>query len=351
MIALDAMGGDFAPEVTVHGAIKAAQRGIAIALFGDQDLLHSLLDKAYTGWRTLPLHIHHCTQVISMGEEPSRSVVKKNDASLVRAVRFVADGQAVAVVSAGNSGAALVAGTLIIGRVDGVMRPALGNFLPTPRGSLFCIDLGATTDCKPEYLEQFAVMGHLFVQKMMGIAAPRVALLSNGAEAYKGSLIVKQAYALLDENKQLHFVGNVEARDIFLGHADVLVCDGFTGNIMLKTAQGTVKAVTAWLKDEAAQSWRHKIILGLAGGLFKRLQQKTDYVSRGGALLLGVHKPLIVTHGCSNAEAIEHAIMYAHSIAKDNFLHTYNQSLQYMLSPVVSTSIPSLHKEQDAVDQ
>lgn len=331
MIALDAMGGDYAPEVTVRGAIKAAQQGVPVVLFGDEPLIVSVLNAAYAQWRSLPLSIEHCTQHIAMNEEPTRSVMKKHDASLIRAVQAVADGHADAIVSAGNSGAALVAGTLILNRVDGLVRPALGNFLPTPRGSLFCIDLGANTDCKPEYLEQFACMGHIYVQMMLGINEPRIALLSNGAEPYKGSLNVKQAYALLEKNLVLNFVGNIEARDIFDGKADVLVCDGFAGNVMLKTAQGTLKAVSMWLKQEASQSWKNKIMLALSAGLFKKLKQKTDYTARGGALLLGVNKPVIVAHGCSSAEAIEQALLFAHSVVQEQFIASFNKQLALLL--------------------
>ncbi len=331
MIALDAMGGDHAPQVTVQGAINAARKGVPVTLFGNENLLIPLLDAYYARWRDVSISIVHCTQQINMDEEPSRSVVKKYDASLVRAVQAVADGDAHAMVTAGNSGAALVAGTLLIGRVAGLRRPALGNFLPTPQGALFCMDLGANTDCKAEFLQQFALMGHVYVQMMLGINQPRVALLANGAEPYKGSLLVKQAYALLEHNPLINFVGNLEARDIFDGRADVLVCDGFTGNIMLKTAQGTVKAVSTWLKQEAAFSWWNTLKLACSASLFKKLKQKTDYTAQGGALLLGLNKPVIVAHGCSTAAGIEQALLYTHMTVQDQVVPRFNEQVCRML--------------------
>lgn len=340
MIALDVMGGDFAPNVTVHGAINAAKQDIPVALFGDEAQILSLLATIYPSWWSLPLTIIHCSEVIEMGEEPTRSVVKKRDASLIRAIKAVADGHASAIVSAGNSGAALVAGTLIIGRVPGVHRPALGNFLPIKNGSIFCIDLGANADCKPEFLEQFALMGHLYVQAYKGIQNPRIALLSNGAEPYKGSMMVKEAFDLLERNTLINFVGNLEPRNLFDGNADVLVCDGFAGNIMLKTAQGAAQAMGFWLNQIATKTWYYKLLFGFASGAFKDLKQKTDYASRGGALLLGLQRPLIVAHGCSTATAVEKAIIFAHETAKNQTMLTFNNALTELIKASRILQIP-----------
>ncbi|HZW61579.1 MAG TPA: phosphate acyltransferase PlsX [Candidatus Babeliales bacterium] len=341
MIALDVMGGDFAPNVTVHGAINAAKQGVPVALFGDEAQILSLLATIYPSWWSLPLTIIHCSEVIEMGEEPTRGVVKKKDASLIRAIKAVADGHASAIVSAGNSGAALVAGTLIIERVSGIHRPALGNFLPTKNGSVFCIDLGANADCKPEFLEQFAIMGHLYVQAFKGIQNPRIALLSNGAEPYKGSMIIKETFSLLERNTLINFVGNLEPRDLFDGGADVIVCDGFAGNIMLKTAQGAAQAISFWLKQAATKTWYHKMLFGLGSGVFKELKQKTDYASRGGALLLGLQRPLIVAHGCSTAAAIEKAILFAHEMANNQTMNTFNKALAELIKASRILQIPT----------
>lgn len=336
MIALDAMGGDFAPKVAVEGAVKAARLGVTIGLFGDQEVIEQILISIDAQWRSLPISVFHCSQVVGMGDEPSRSVLKKRDASLVRAIQAVAEGDAQAVVSAGNSGAALVAGTLILDRVEGVLRPAIGNFLPTKNGSVFCLDLGANTDCKPDYLEQFALMGHVYVQQVLGIRSPRIGLISNGVEPYKGSLAVKQAYARF-EQLPINFVGNIEARDIFDDQADVLVCDGFVGNIMLKTAQGTARTLLAWLRQESSKSWWKKLGLLCAAPALKVIQQRADYANRGGTLLLGVKHPLIVAHGCSTALSIERALLFARDIVEQRRVAHFNTAL----TEIINRSAPA----------
>lgn len=333
MIALDAMGGDYAPTVAVQGAINAAKKGIKIGLYGDQTQLNALLDRIEPSWQILPISIIHCSQVIDMGEEPTRGVLRKKDSSLVRAIEDVAQGEASAVVSAGNSGAALVAGSLIFGRAEGVMRPALGEFLPEVNGSsLFCMDLGANIDCKPEHLVQFAYMGHAYVKQVKGIENPRIALLSNGAEPYKGPALIKKTYDILS-NSALNFVGNLEARDVFEGRADVLVCDGFSGNILIKSMQGTAQAVRQWLKQEYARSWMHRLFFIIGGRFFSGLYHKMSYAQRkGGSLLLGLNYPLVVAHGCSNAQAIENAIQFAHNTVRDNFIPSFNREIALVMA-------------------
>jgi glycerol-3-phosphate acyltransferase PlsX len=330
MIAVDAMGGDYAPQAIVYGAFNAARRGISVSLFGDQAIITSILEqlahKYSLDWHSLPITLVHTTQKISMHDEPSRAVLHKKDSSLCKAVQAVANGNATAIVSAGNSGAALVAGTLILGRVDGILRPAIGDFIPTKSGSVFCMDLGANTDCKPEYLEQFAVMGHAYVQLIKKIEKPRIALLSNGAEAYKGSSVVKQAYDLLKDSK-LNFVGNIESREMFDDQADVIVCDGFVGNVLLKGIQGTARAMIAWIDQERKARWWYSIGLFLSKGLFRSLKNKIDYAKKGGALLLGVSKPLIIAHGSSNEVAMEQAIIFAHQVVSEQRLARFNDSI------------------------
>lgn len=324
MIALDAMGGDFAPRVAVEGALIASKEGVSVCLFGNEEVLLTILDQLECNWKQLPLSIVHCSEMIDMHHEPTKSVLEKKDSSLVKAVASVAEGKAKAVVSAGNSGALLVAGTLILGRAPRILRPAIGDFIPTHNGSLFCIDLGANTDPKPDYLLQFAHMGHVYVKMTKNIDSPRIALLSNGSEPYKGSTLVKQAYALL-EKSHLNFVGNVEARDIFSCNVDVLVCDGFVGNVLLKAIQGTAGAITYWLKKEATNSWFNKLYFLLGSSLFKTLKNKTDYTKIGGALLLGLQYPCVVAHGCSNGLAIAQAILFAHQVAHECFITLFNE--------------------------
>jgi len=341
MIAVDAMGGDFAPQEVVHGAFNAAKKGVSVVLFGDEGQIVCALNSLDSEWRSFPISITHCSEFITMDDEPSKSVLHKKNSSLVRAIEAVNKGTAKAILSAGNSGAALVAGTLKLGRVPGVLRPAIGNFLPTHTGSIFCLDLGANVDCKPEYLEQFALMGNVYLQQIKGIRAPRIALLSNGHEPYKGTAVIKEAFDRLKSNKLLNFIGNMEPRDIFDGGADVLVCDGFAGNVMLKSIEGTVKTMSNWLKHEASKSLLAKASFLMGKSIFANLKQKTDYARVGGALLLGVQKPLIIAHGCSRADAIESAIMYANATVQDCILPVFNQTLSVQIafsSPSTSSS-------------
>lgn len=323
MIAIDTMGGDFAPYAIVFGALRAAKQGIPVLLFGNQIHVSTILDQLDNSWQRLPIQIHHCSEVIGMAEEPTRSVLHKKDSSLMRAVQAVAQGTAGAVVSAGNSGAALVAGMVYLGKLPGIFRPALGGFLPTKNGVVFCIDLGANVDCKAEYLQQFALMGSAYVQLMQGIKNPKIALLSNGTESSKGTKLIQSAHEMLAQSC-LEFVGNCEPLDIFNDKADVVVCEGFSGNIMLKSVEATVQIVTQWLKDEGNRSLLGRCVGFFAKPVFKRLKKNIKKAQRGGALLLGVSKPLIIAHGDSGPEAIEEAIVFAHENVTSNFHSKFN---------------------------
>lgn len=330
MIAVDAMGGDFAPQAIVCGALRAAQQGIAIQLYGNKVQIEKILDQFYKAWKTLPLTCIDCHQIIDMADEPTSSVVQKKDSSLVRAVKAVAEGRAKAVVSAGNSGAALVAGMLLLGKVPGILRPAIGDFLPTRSGSVFCVDLGANIDCKVEYIRQFAVMGHAYVNLIKGIERPRIALLANGAEETKGSRLVFEAHQLLKQSS-LNFIGNCEPTDLFDDKADVIVSDGYTGNIMLKSLEATARIVTQWIQDECKKSWLKKAYGILGMPIFKTLKKKIATAQKGGALLLGVKKPLIIAHGASNEKAIENAIKYSAQIIEQDFVTRFNASIESCL--------------------
>jgi glycerol-3-phosphate acyltransferase PlsX len=330
MIAVDVMGGDYAPQEAVQGALAAAQKGIPLILFGNQDKVMPLLAHYYPRWRSLPIELVHCSDVIDMDEDPIRGILRKKDSSIVRALQAVHAGKAQAFVSAGNSGAVMAAATVIVGRVPGVIRPAIGSFLPTTHGSLFCLDLGANPDCKPEYLVQFAYMGYAYVRLIKHIAQPRIALLSNGHESYKGSALVKSAFELISQT-DLEFVGNIESRDIFSGRADVVVTDGFTGNVLLKGIQGTAKAVMDWMKEEAARSFILKILLAVAYPVLRRIKNKIDYARTGGALLLGVNKPVVIAHGSSKEEAITQAILFAQKTIDQKIMPTFNETLKVLL--------------------
>lgn len=331
MIAVDAMGGDYAPQEAVQGALAAAKEGIPLILFGNQDKIMSLLAHYCPRWRTLPIELVHCSDVIEMDDDPIRGILRKKDSSIIRALRAVRSGKAHAFVSAGNSGAIMAAASIVLGRVAGVLRPAIGSFLPTSSGSLFCLDLGANPDCKPEYLVQFAYMGYAYVRLVKHIAQPRVALLSNGHEAYKGSMLVKSAFEML-ENTDLEFIGNIESRDIFSGRADVVVTDGFTGNILLKGIQGTANAVMDWMKEEASNSLLSRIMLSLSWPVLSRIKKRIDYARTGGALLLGINKPVVIAHGSSKTAAFTQAIIFAHQTVKQKIIPTFNETLQSLLS-------------------
>jgi len=342
MVAVDAMGGDFAPQEAVKGAIAAAKNGIPLVLFGNQDKVMSLLTDYCPRWRSLPIELVHCDDVIEMDDDPVKGVLRKKESSIMRGLQSLKVGKTHAFISAGNSGAIMAAAAIVVGRVAGVMRPAIGSFLPTDEGSFFCLDLGANPDCKPEHLVQFAYMGHAYVRLTQQIAQPKIGLLSNGHESYKGSSLVRDTFALL-EKTSLHFIGNIEARDIFSGHADIVVTDGFTGNVLLKGIQGTVQAVMGWMKSESVRSWWSKLLLLCARPVLTRIKKQLDYARTGGALLLGVEKPVIIAHGSSNAQAITQAIIFAHTTARNKIVSKFNESLRTLLK---SSDVSRAHKHR-----
>lgn len=347
VIAVDAMGGDNAPQAIVQGALHAARKGIAVIVYGDQVQIEPMLYDSAKNWKQLPITIAHCSDVVAMDAMPTHSVTKQHDSSLNRMLHAVLDGHAHAAVTAGNSGAALVAGMLIYKTIDGIDRPALGKYLPTKQGTVFCLDLGVNADCKPEYLLQFALMGHAYIRTDRAVTSPRIGLLSNGHEPYKGSTLVKKAYNLLHNTPTLNFVGNVEARDIFEGHADVIVSDGFTGNIFLKTAQGTVNTLLHWLERECSKKWLYTTLFRLLGNtLLAPLYAKTDYAHQAGALLLGLQHPLIIAHGCATAQSIERSITYAHELVQHNFLKRFNNELGKAIPTTKTILSPELKQTQ-----
>jgi glycerol-3-phosphate acyltransferase PlsX len=327
MIAVDAMGGDQAPHAIVQGAIAAARHGIPILLIGQQEAITPHLP---SDWHTLPIKLEFCTDAILMEEDPSRAIRTKPNSSIVKGMRAVAQGTATAFFSAGNSGAVLVASIFIIGRLPGVFRPAIGTFLPSRTSSFFCLDIGANVDCKAQYLYQFAIMGHAYLQIAKGIVHPRIGLLSNGHEPYKGSIEVKKAYDYLKQS-DLNFIGNVESRELGEDIVDVVVCDGFVGNVMLKTMQGIARTMFHWMKDEAKSSWIQRCFLWLNQGLFKAIKHRMDYTAIGGALLLGVNHPVIVAHGSSDARAIENGIKFAYRIVQEEQVKKFNILLKSFL--------------------
>jgi glycerol-3-phosphate acyltransferase PlsX len=317
-VAVDAMGGDNAPDAIVSGAVEAvrAVEDRRILLVGRAEAIEEALARlveadAMASVRSR-VDIVHATEVVEMDEHPAQAVRAKRDSSIVRACDLVAQGRAQAVVSAGNSGAVLAAALFSIKRIPGVARPAIGALLPGLETRTFLLDVGANADVRPEWLAQFAVMGSIYARTMMGVAEPRVALLSNGEEPGKGSALIQAAHPLLDA-APVRFVGNVEGRDLLNGHCDVAVTDGFTGNIALKTAEGVGEYLFAVLRREARASRR-----AMVGGLLlkprlRAVRDGVDYRATGGALLLGVAGEVVIAHGRSDATAIANAIRVAHT--------------------------------------
>jgi phosphate acyltransferase len=312
-IALDAMGGDHAPAATVQGAVEAVrQHGLSVLLVGREAVLRKEL--ARYGSPVRGLQIVDAPDVVAMDDPPIAPARNKRESSMAVAARLVRDGQASAFVTAGNSGAAMVAAKLIMGTIDGVERPALATPTPGLERQTLLLDVGANVDCKPHHLMQFAVMGHFYSQAVLGVANPRVGLLSIGEEEGKGNHLTVEAYRLLSD-AGLNFVGNVEGRDVYAGTVDVVVCDGFVGNVVLKASEGLAEMIYALLRREAKSSAASAVGLLLAKGALTVLRRKGDYAEYGGAPLLGVKGACLVGHGRSSSKAIRDALQSAHSFA------------------------------------
>lgn len=308
IIAIDAMGGDHAPKATVEGAIQAAKDwpDLRIVLVGDREKIEPLLVN-----KPVNIEIRHASEVIGPDEEPVKAVRRKRDSSLVAAVTMVKNKEVDAVISAGNTGAFMTAGLLITGRMKGIERPALSPILPTiDRAGVLVLDAGANMDARPLHLKQYALMGNIYAEKVMGVTRPRVGLLNVGTEPRKGNELCKETFALL-ENSPINFIGNVEARDILNHVCDVVVCDGFSGNILLKSLEGMAGTLFSVMKKEFTQNIAGKMGALLLKSSFKRIKLQMDYAEYGGALLMGIRGTCIKAHGSSNARAIRNAILQA----------------------------------------
>ena len=323
IIAVDAMGGDNAPGEIVKGVLQSlhAFDDITIHIFGDEQKMAPYLE-------THPrLQVVHCSEIIEPDDEPVRAIRKKKDASMVRMAQAVKDGEAQACVSAGNTGALMSAGLFIVGRLDGIQRPALAPTLPTIDGSGFVLlDAGANSDSKPTQLAQFAVMGSIYAEKVRGIDKPRVGLLNIGTEAGKGNELTKHAYEEL-QAAPINFIGNVESRDLLNGVADVVVTDGFTGNMVLKTIEGTAMNVFSMIKDVFMSSLKTKLAAGLVKDDLKGLKKKMDYSEYGGAGLFGLNHPVIKAHGSSNANALFYAVRQARTMVQYQVCETIKKTI------------------------
>ena len=314
-IIIDAMGGDNAPLEFLRGGFRAASEcGVDVVLVGRVEELLGLMKEE--GIDTLPkgVELMNAEDVVDMHDDPANVVKTRKNSSMVQGLKLLADGGGDAFVSAGSTGALLSAATLVVKRVRGIRRAAFGPVLPTKTGSLVLIDSGANVECAPEFLLQFGCMGAFYAKQALGIEAPRVGLLNNGSEDSKGDELRKQAYQLLlaaGEKGTISFVGNVEARDAMLGACDVLVCDGFSGNVMLKGVEGTALYMGSLLKKMLYRSFKTKLAALLLKKDLKELMGTLDYKKVGGTMLLGITKPVIKAHGSSDAEALVSAVRQA----------------------------------------
>jgi len=310
-IAIDAMGGDHAPAQIVAGALRAREElGVDVLLVGDPAQIEASI-KEHTA--SSPLEIVPAEGTIEMGEEPLSALRRKPKASINVAMDLVKRGRADAVVSAGHSGAAMAAALLRLGRLPGIDRPAIGAVLPTmmPGKPVIILDVGANVDCRPKFLEQFAFMGMVYSQYVLGVSSPKVGLLNIGEEDCKGNELALRTHQLLHENPQISFVGNAEGRDVLSGYFDVIVCDGFVGNVLLKFAEAVGEVALQILREELPRGWRGKVGTTILKPNLRRIKQRMDHAEHGGGLLLGVAGVCIISHGSSQAPSIFNAVRLA----------------------------------------
>lgn len=326
-LAIDVMGGDKAPEAVLEGVMLALNKlpvQTELTLYGDQ----AVLDKAIAGggFDVKRVSVVYTTETISCDEQPTAAIRKKKDSSMVRALTDVAEKKADCIISAGSTGALLTGATLIVKRLPGVKRPALAVVMPTKKDCTMLIDCGANTDCKVEYLNQFAIMGSVYMDRVMGAENPRVGLLNNGSEEEKGNELTKAAYQKL-KGAPINFAGNCEARDVLSGDFDVVVCDGFDGNAVLKSIEGTASMMMHELKKELLADTRSKMGAFLAKPAFKRLKRSLDYSEYGGAPLLGVTAGVIKAHGSSDGKAFMNAILQAHKLMDGGVIEKISEGI------------------------
>lgn len=339
-IAVDAMGGDNAPKAIVEGAVRAAKEfsDVTLILYGDEQQIRPFLPE------NLPnIQIVHTDEKIESEDDPVKSIRRKKDASMVLAAYAVKNGEADAIFSAGNTGALLTAGLLIIGRIKGIDRPGLMVTMPSLKGegeSFQMLDVGANAESKPHNLEQYATLGSYYARFVAGKQNPRVALLNNGTEENKGNPLTKESYRLLKENKEINFIGNIEARELLAGEADVIVTDGFTGNAVLKTIEGTALSMMSLLKESIKGGGaKGKIGALMLKDSLTGMKDTLDYSKHGGAVLFGVKAPVIKTHGSATDESVYFTIRQIRHILQSNVvldLITYfEQKMQQSESPVM----------------
>src|SRR5437899_950234 len=326
-IALDAMGSDRAPKPEVEGAIQAARHyGVSVLLVGREATIHAELAR-HPSAASLPIEIVHASEVIRMDDKAAKALRSKRDSSLRVGLRLVREKRAAGFVTAGNTGAAMATAKMVLGALPGVDRPALAAVFPTALGTAaVLLDVGANVDCKPENLEQFAVMGEIYCRSILGIKRPRVGLLSIGEEETKGNELTRESFQLLKQ-LPLNFVGNVEGRDLYGGRVDVIVADGFVGNVALKTSEGVVNLVRFALKEALRSTITRQVGYLLSRSAFVDFKKRLDHTEYGGAPLLGLKGVCIITHGSSNANAIKNAIRVASEFAERSINDTIEKGL------------------------
>ena len=316
-VAIDAMGGDHAPGAIVHGAVNAARKGLPVVLVGPEERVREELARQHAG-RDLPITVHHATEVIDMHDHPGQAMRRKKDNSIRVCFELVKSGEACAMVSAGNSGAVMAGAIFVLGRPDGVERPAIITALPGLKGHPIMLDMGAVVDCKPIHLVQFALMGEVYARRVYGVQRPRVAILANGEEDSKGTELTRAAAAAL-RHAPIDFVGYCEGRDLLTGEFDVVATDGFTGNVALKTMEGTAKVIGEILKRALRSTTVSKIGALLAKSALEGMKRRMDWREVGGAPLVGVNGVGFISHGRSDPLAVENAIRRAREAAQTHY--------------------------------
>ena len=329
-IIVDGMGGDLAPHEIVKGSLEAVREyGVKITLTGDRQKLKQELKNLNAPEESF--EIIHTSQIITMEDSPVKAIRSKTDSSMVKGLEMVRGNSDTVFVSAGSTGALLAGGLLKVGRIKGINRPALTSLLPFWEKSTLLLDMGANTECKPENLAQFAMMGTIYMESVLGRKNPSVGLLNIGTEDTKGSELYKSAYQMMRGLKNINFVGNIEARDVPKGVVDILVCDGFTGNIVLKYTEGLASSLFSVLKDVMTQNAISKLAALILKPGLRQISKKMDYTEVGGAPLLGINGGIIKAHGSSNATAIKNAI-------RQGKLFVENRVLERIREAIISTS-------------
>jgi phosphate acyltransferase len=338
VIALDAMGSDRAPKPEIEGAIQAARHhGVRTLLVGNEAELQSELSR-YSAAAGVPVEVVHASEVITMDDKAIQAVRAKRDSSLRVGLRLVREGRAVGFVTAGNTGAAMATAKMVLGGLPGVDRPALAAVFPTAVGTAaILLDVGANVDCKPDNLEQFAVMGEIYFRSMFGTRRPRVGLLSIGEEETKGNELTRESFQLL-KRLPLNFIGNVEGRDIYSGKVDVIVADGFVGNVALKTSEGVANLVRATLKETLKATITRQVGYLLSRSAFADFKKRLDHTEYGGAPLLGVKGVCFITHGSSNSNAIKNALRVAAEFAERKINDKIEKEVAGLRPPVTVSS-------------